>query len=125
MDNYKVGETFKTPTIDGSISNGTLIMKGRSLPEDAKAFYLPFREWLNRFYESTAEEIKVTIQLEYYNTATSKLLINLLLKLEKLQEKKPVTVEWIYDEDDLEMEETGNDFKNLIGDMITMKAIKS
>jgi len=125
MNNYKVGETFKTPTIEGSISDGILSMKGRSLPEDAKTFYMPFREWLSRFYESPAKEIKVTIQLEYYNTATSKLLINLLLRLEQLKEIKPVSVDWIYDEDDLEMEETGQDFKNLIGDMITMKAINS
>ena len=125
MNTYKVDETFKTPAIIGNVEEGTLLMKGRSLPENAKSFYMPFREWLLHYYSSPAKKLVVIIQLEYYNTATSKLLVNLLLKLEKLKDKKEVVVEWRYDEDDLEMEETGLDFKNLIGDMILMKPVDS
>ena len=122
-NNYFVEETFKTPRIKGDISAGVVEIVGKSLPEDAKSFYRPFREWFQKFYTSDIENIRAIIQLEYYNTATSKVLINILLKLNELKEHKNVTIEWRYDEDDLEMEETGMDFKNLIGDIFIMNAV--
>lgn len=120
---YKVEETFKTPFIHGNIEEGFFHIKGKSLPEDAKSFYLPFRTWLQDFYNSNAKNIKAIIELEYYNTATSKVIINLLLKLNELKESKNVLIEWRYEEDDIEMEETGLDFQNLIGDILIMKPI--
>jgi len=125
MENtINIASTFKTPLIDGDINKGILKIAGKSLPEDAKAFFQPVRLWLANFYQTTASSIEVTIQLEYYNTASSKFLVNLLLQLEKLQAQKSVVVNWIYDEDDIEMQETGEDFQNLIGDMIVLKANK-
>lgn len=122
MSKYFVEESFKTPEISGDSDLGILKLSGRSLPEDAKSFYQPFKEWLQELYASPSESIDVSIELEYYNTASSKLIVNMLLSLEKLQSTKKVSVLWLHDEDDIEMEETGQDFKNLIGDMITIKS---
>ena len=122
MSKIFIEETFKTPEISGDSELGKLRLAGRSLPEDAKAFYQPFKEWLQDLYVTPAEIIEVVIELEYYNTASSKLIVNMLLSLEKIQSKKKVSVVWIHDEDDIEMEETGQDFKNLIGDMIKIKS---
>jgi len=121
---YKVEETFKTPSINGDISKGFFHIKGKSLPEDAKTFYLPFRTWLQAFYDSASPNIHAVIELEYYNTATSKVIINLLFKLNELKATKNVQIEWRYEEDDIEMEETGLDFQNLLGDVLIMKPIK-
>ena len=121
MSNYFVEESFKTPKIVGDSILGTLVLSGRSLPEDAKNFYQPFREWLHLFYGTKSNQISVTLDLEYFNTASSKFIVNMLFGLEKLQTTKKVIVKWMYDEEDVEMLETGQDFKNLVGDMITME----
>lgn len=122
--NLNLAATFKTPLIEGDIEKGTFKLIGKSLPEDARAFFQPIRKWLADFYQSPAENLEVTIQLEYYNTASSKFLVNMLLQLEKLKEQKKITINWLYDEDDIEMQETGEDFQNLIGEMVVLKAIQ-
>ncbi len=122
MSKIFIEESFKTPEIKGDAQLGQLSLKGRSLPEDAKTFYQPFKKWLQELYSSPSDSIDVVIELEYYNTASSKLIVNMLLSLEKLQSSKKVSVLWLYDEDDIEMEETGQDFKNLIGEMIVIKS---
>jgi hypothetical protein len=124
MNIYRVDETFKTPMIEGDIQNGSLKLKGKSLTEDARTFFSPFRDWLEGYFHSAAPELNIWIELEYYNTATSKFLVSVLLRLEKIMAKKPVKVFWRYDPDDIEMKETGLDFKNLIGEMIIMEAIE-
>ncbi|UKN01142.1 DUF1987 domain-containing protein [Paracrocinitomix mangrovi] len=113
--------THRTPMISGSLDTGKIEIIGRSLPEDAKDFYLSFRDWLLELFASDVSNIDVYLELEYFNTATSKIIIDMLLNLEKLKDQKQISVIWAFDEDDIEMEETGNDFAALLGDMITLK----
>ncbi|MEX1003688.1 MAG: DUF1987 domain-containing protein [Crocinitomicaceae bacterium] len=122
MKDFFVKETHRTPKIEGAVKKGTLSIIGKSLPEDAKDFYLPFKEWLLEFFQSPSPKLTITIELEYFNTATSKLLVDMMINFEKIRDQKEVEVLWVYDEDDLEMEEVGGDFKLLLGDLITLKA---
>ena len=122
MNDFFVEETHRTPRIEGSVQKGTLSISGKSLPEDAKDFYLPFKEWLIKFFESPSPKLSVIIELEYFNTATSKVLVDMMINFEKLRDQKEIEVVWIYDEDDLEMQEVGGDFKLLLGDLITLRA---
>ena len=123
MSEFYRKETHRTPSIRGSIEDGKIEIVGRSLPEDARDFYLPFRDWLLELFVSDTKSITVYIELEYFNTATSKIIIDMLLNLEKLKVNKTVSITWAYDEDDLEMEDTGRDFVRLLGDMVTLKPI--
>ena len=122
MSEFYRKETHRTPLIKGSIRKGEISIIGRSLPEDAKEFFLPFRDWLLELFVSDTKEINVYLEIEYFNTATSKIIIDMLLSLEKLRVNKSVSVIWAYDEDDLEMEETGHDFVSLLGDMVTLQS---
>ncbi|MFT4600081.1 MAG: hypothetical protein ACI857_000251 [Arenicella sp.] len=125
MENtFKMIASPKSPEINGDIEKGTLSIKGKSLPEDAKALYSEFKNWLDQFYKSEAPEINVSIELEYYNTVSSKLLLAILNELNNLKAKRKIEVEWRYDKDDIEMEETGDDFKKLVGDMIVLKPLE-
>ncbi len=121
---YAVKATPKSPKIQGDIEKGTLHIEGKSLPEDARAFYSPFKEWLEAFYKSDATEIFVSFEFEYYNTVSSKLIWTMLQELKNISANKKVSVEWRYEKDDIEMEETGQDFKRLVGDMITLKPLE-
>jgi hypothetical protein len=124
MSKFLIEQSNRTPNIEGDSEEGTLFIKGKSLPEDARSFYLPFAEWLEELYETKSDTIKVSIELEYYNTSTSKMLMNLLMKLESLKATKKIEVDWRFDEDDLDMEETGHDFQKIIGDVLTMTPLK-
>jgi len=117
-------ETEKSPEIIGDIEKGTLSIVGKSLPEDARSFFSPFQNWLGEFYKSKADILQVSIELEYYNTVSSKVLVNMMREMKTLQLSRKIQIEWRYDQDDIEMEETGNDFRKLVGDILVMTPIE-
>ena len=63
MDNLNLEGTAKTPTVDFK-SNGELLIKGRSIPENSIEFYKPIIDWISNYEDSQKEATEVKIQLE-------------------------------------------------------------
>jgi len=53
------------------------------------------------------------VQLEYFNTSSSKCLVEIFRRLEKIGNQS-ISVNWFYEEDDEDMQESGEDFKEII-----------
>ena len=69
------------------------------------------------------EEAVFKFNLIYFNTASSKMILDIFMAIEGMVEDgKNVSVEWIYDEDDEDMEEVGNEFK-LLFDQIAFEMV--
>ena len=117
-----IEETKKTPLIKGDLEEGFVLIQGKSIPEDAKDFYLPLFNWMVDLVETSAPSIKIQVDLEYFNTSTSSILLNLFRLIEKISHKKKAEIIWIYEEDDIDMEEVGLDYKLMIGDILTLKS---
>lgn len=115
MRKFELFETERTPFISGDVSTGTLTIRGRSYPANAREFYSDFRSWLEHFYASPAQELNVTIDLEYLNTSTTAVLNSMLSELIEVQGRKKVNIKWNYDADDIEMEEVGHGFQRIMG----------
>lgn len=122
MNEYKIEATTRTPFIDGNIEKGKLTIKGKSIPEDAIEFFLPFRNWFMDFINSDIGKIDVEMDLEYFNTSTSSILLDTFKHLKRAAESKEVSIKWVYEEDDIEMEEVGEDYRSMIGDIITLES---
>jgi len=115
MNIIKIQGTDDTPGIVLDAENEVYQFSGRSLPEDVSAFYDPILEWFDTFAESKKETIVVDFKLEYFNTASSKLILDILLKLEEMFENgKKVMVKWYYPEDDEDMEEAGEEYAEIV-----------
>src|ERR1043166_8977673 len=101
--------TPKTPRIELS-DNGTLEISGKSIPENSVEFYQPVYTWLDQYGQQPAKITPVRIQLEYFNTSSSKCLLDIFRKLEAIQKsgKSEVTVSWLYEEEDEDMMEAGD-----------------
>lgn len=121
MGQILIKATDKTPRIEGDIQTGTLRIAGKSLPENPRDFYKPFSDWLIKFYDTPSNSIRVILDIEYFNTSTSNLLVELLKQLSKMNDSKDVSVVWRYEEDDLDMEDVGNDFKMMVGNIINLE----
>ncbi len=94
---------------------GVLEMTGRACPEDPVEFYKPIFDWLDGYAEAPNEKTIFDFKLTYYNTATSKVLMMLLQKLEELADDgHNVLVRWHYPDDDEDMEEAGEDYDEMI-----------
>lgn len=121
MKELKIESTPRTPEINFDNKTGNLEMKGRSTPDNALGFYRRIFDWLSEYAQFPCKETKLHIQLEYFNTSSSKCLFDIFKTLIELnQEKSKVTILWYYNGDEDDMKETGDDYKSMINLPFTM-----
>lgn len=112
MEDLKHEGSAKTPVVEFS-SKGELLLKGRSIPENSIEFYKPLIEWLESYSESPNSTTVLSVQLEYFNTSSSKCILDVFKKLESVSGSE-ITVKWHYEEDDEDMLEAGEDYEAII-----------
>jgi hypothetical protein len=115
METIKIQGTEDTPKIILDAENEIMEISGRSLPEDVSSFYEPVINWLNEYAEKPNKKTILNFKLTYFNTASSKLLLDILMKLEEMHEKGyDVLIRWHYPEDDEDMEEAGEEYADIV-----------
>jgi hypothetical protein len=125
MDAYYLEATPKTPKLDFNPDADTFLISGRSIPENSIEFYKPLLDWLDKYVQNPLESTTFEIKLEYFNTSSSKCLVEIFRKLEKINaDGKSITIDWYYEEEDEDMEESGEDFKQIIKVPFRMVEIK-
>ena len=116
MENLHLEGSAKTPSIHFDAASGRLELKGRSIPENSVEFYKPLNDWIDSYGKTPVSATSVDVKLEYFNTSSSKCILDLFKKLESISgERTKVTVNWYFEEDDEDMEEAGQDYKAIIG----------
>ena len=101
----------KTPTIEFNSGSGYLLIRGRSIPENSIEFYSSLIAWTDTLCSSEGF-VEVNINLEYFNTSSSKCLMDLLKRIESANVKAQIN--WHYEEDDEDMLEAGEDYDAII-----------
>ena len=115
MENILREGSAKTPAVSFDSTSGILELKGRSIPENSVEFYKPLNEWIETYSTSPKEKTVVDIKLEYFNTSSSKCILDLFKKLERINQKgAEVHVNWYFEQDDEDMEEAGEDYQAII-----------
>ena len=113
MDNIKRERTLKTPEVDFNAETGDLLLEGISIPENTVEFYHTLLYWINEYAVSPKETTTLTLKLEYFNTSTSVVMLNMFKLLSEI-EGTHVVINWYYEIDDIEMEEVGKDYRNMV-----------
>ncbi len=104
-------KNFFTPSVYFSAKTGICELKGESFLENTKEFYKPLIEWLKRYTTEIRKPIAFIIKLTYYNTSTSRSLLEMLNILKEYEERGgEVIVNWHYDENDVDMKEDIEDY---------------
>ena len=115
METIKIQGTEDTPKIILDAGNDIMEISGRSLPEDVSSFYEPVLNWLNEYAENPKKKTVFNFKLTYFNTASSKLLLDILMKLEEMHEKgQDVLIRWHFPEDDEDMAEAGEEYADIV-----------
>jgi len=115
MESISIEGTPKTPTVNFDASTGIIEIKGRSIPENSIEFYRPLVEWLEEYSKAPQGLTTVNIQLEYFNTSSSKCILDVFKKLETIKKaRNEVIINWYYEEDDEDMLEAGEDYESII-----------
>ncbi len=115
MENLMLEGSAKTPKVSFIAADGSLELKGRSIPENSIEFYKPLNSWIDEYGTSPKSITSVDIKLEYFNTSSSKCILDLFKQLEKLNNgDTEVKINWYFEEDDEDMEEAGEDYQAII-----------
>lgn len=126
MKDLVINGEAKTPTINFNFNNGELLVSGRSIPENSVEFYEPIIAWLDEYKSSDGSGLNINIKLEYFNTSSSKCILDLFKKLEELREsKKEIAIKWYFEADDEDMEEAGQDFQAIINVPMELISVES
>ena len=96
-------DSYIVPAVDFELATGRCVIEGESFLEETSKFYSPLVAWL-KDYLKEAKTIEFIIKLKYFNTSTSKWILNMLNELKnfELSGGKPKVV-WYYYKDDADM----------------------
>jgi len=115
LKNLEIQATEDAPYVFMDADEGFFEIKGKSFPPDVSKFYQPVINWLDKYCSEGKKEMNVNFKLEYFNTSSSKLLLDILYKLEEIdQEGNKVIVNWYYPEDDEEILDIGEEYDGLV-----------
>ena len=116
MEPISIQETEATPTVEFSAGEGILTIKGRSHPENSKVFYNPLISWCEEYVDTDPEKTVLNVELEHFNTMTSKSLLDVFRSLKPLHDEgKDLVVKWFYESDDEELLDAGQTYQEITG----------
>ncbi|MBA2612326.1 MAG: DUF1987 domain-containing protein [Bacteroidetes bacterium] len=125
MDQYSIEGTQKNPTINFDLVKGELSISGNSIPENSVDFYKPLIAALDEYVASPKPTTTVTFNMRYFNTSSSKRILDIFKKLEVINRNgSAVTVNWVYEDDDDDMLEAGEDYQSVVDLNFTMVPVK-
>lgn len=124
MKSLLIEESGSSPRIELDRERNIFQITGKSFPEDVKTFYIPVIDWIQEYVKSPNPETIFEVSLEYFNTASSKMLLVVLSQLKEIQKQgKVVKVIWSYPENDMEIEDAGIEFSEVINIPFTIRKI--
>ena len=125
MKPLRIEATEFTPEITLDPDGNQFEISGESRPENAGKFYSDVLDWLDQYYSlrywkdkkfSDSPEVVFEFKLEYFNSTSAKFILDILLKLESFQKDNvKIKVVWQYDEPDIDMKESGEEFAEMTG----------
>lgn len=120
MNNLVINKTKTTPEINFDCNTHQLSISGHSYPENISEFYGSIFMWLEEYLDQVDEDqsITVNIDLTYFNSTSSKVMMDMFdLFDEAVDDGKNITLNWIYDKEDPDSLEFGEEFQDNLENM--------
>ena len=110
--NIKASERKLAVSLDPE--TGKLSFTGRSLPEDAKAFFNPIINWLQEYGKAPAARTECSLKMEYFNSSSRKCFADVFGILDSIRKQgNVVVIIWYYEQDDDELQDIGEKYKGI------------
>jgi hypothetical protein len=115
MESLIIPEGESTPAINFDVVKGKFEITGNSLPEDVLSFYSPVFKWVEEYIRQPNPSIEIHIKMNYFNSSSSKSIVDILTMFEALSDMKAnVSIIWYYLDLDEDMHQTGKEFEGLL-----------
>jgi hypothetical protein len=100
------------PAVNFDASTGICEIRGESYMEEAYKFYTPLLSWLKEFTISESKPMTFNVKLTYFNTNSSRLLLDIFDILKKSEDSgNSVKLNWYYETDDPDIMDEVEDFE--------------
>lgn len=111
--------TKSTPYVHLDVASKTYVIGGRSIPIDGEMFYKPILNWLDRLAErQSSGKLEFCFRFDFFNIASSKRILFILYRLVEMQKAGwVVSVLWMYEKNDSDMLEIGQDYSFMIEEL--------
>ena len=126
MEPLQIAATEESPGINFEKEIGKFLIFGKSFPEDVKKFYNPVIYWLEEYVQNPNDSTVFEFRMEYFNSATSTLLLEIFYILERIinEQGKTIKIIWNYLEVDDDMLDSGKEYEEMIKMPFEYKVIK-
>ena len=102
-----------TPFIELDPAQGILTIEGRSIPENPESFYNVVYSSMLAYYRSPQKLTTLNFQFEYINSGSSKFILRFFQLIKKEYDAgNDCIVNWYYEEDDENILDLGEHYKN-------------
>ena len=114
MERYYSEGTKMTPEVILDSDKKVFSISGSSRPENPTHFYKPIFDWITEYIQNSNDKFIFQVKMNYFNTSSSKILLDLFELFESLAESKEIHVIWYHQADDEEMQEAGEELLDLV-----------
>ena len=90
MKALKIPPTDDSPEINFDPKNERFTLSGKSTMINAEEFYQPVFKWIDENLAKLDQPIEVVVKLEYLNTSSSKVILDLLTIIENKEHCKVI-----------------------------------
>jgi hypothetical protein len=112
------------PSVNFDPETGICEISGESYMEEAYKFYLPLINWIKEFILNEKKPLTLNFKLIYFNTSSSRLIVDILETLRKLKEDgHKIQVNWYFDPEDPDVKDEVEDFEIESGMDIELKEL--
>jgi hypothetical protein len=119
MESLIIKESDKNhfiPNVHLDANTGQCEIAGESYLEDSASFYEKIKKWLLTYIEDVKKPIHFRFKLAYFNTSSSKGILDVLSILRNYEEQGgSVSVDWYYAENDTDSLDDANDYMDDTG----------
>jgi len=114
MEELRISPTKNTPEVFLSPA-GIIRIKGRSIHENVTDFFESIEDWISEYITVPADITSVDLNLEYFNSASAKVIIHILQKITYVTLKhKKFIFNWYYEDGDDDILERGEYFASVL-----------
>lgn len=115
METLRIEATDDSPQVLLDQEDKLFEISGKSLPEDVLEFYQPVVDWLTKYREKPNAKTEFNLKMIYFNTASSKMIMDILMILEEMvEEGHDVLIKWHSMQSDEDMQEAGKEYEEML-----------
>ncbi len=115
METLRIEASDDSPQVLLDQEDNQFEISGKSLPEDVVDFYQPVMDWLKEYREKPNARTEFNLKMIYFNTASSKLIMDILMIFEEMvEEGHDVVIRWHSMQKDEDMQEAGKEYEEML-----------